>query len=90
MRLIARRINKLGVLTDQLNPSIAFLEKRIIVINKGSKMGKLRIAINAELLFVFAEIAETRVSTDDKPLAPKRSPSKNIGVFATMFPMKMT
>lgn len=80
-RLIARRIIKFGVLTDQFNPSIAFFENLIMVINKGSKIGKLRIAISAELLFVLEAIAETKVKTDDNPEAPSTKPIKNIGRF---------
>lgn len=49
--------------------------------SSGSKIGKLRIAISAELLFVFAAMAETNVKTDDSPEAPNNRPIKNIGVF---------
>lgn len=54
-------------------PSIAFFEILISKSNMGNNIGKLKIAIKVELLPALAEIADTKVMTLEKPVAPKMS-----------------
>ena len=66
-------------LTDQASPSIAFFEKRIVVISNGIRIGKLRIDMRVELLPALEAIALTIDKTEANPELPRKTARKNIG-----------
>lgn len=57
-------------------PAKAIFETLITVISMGKIMGKLRIAINPKLLLERDEMAETMVSREANPKAPKAKEEK--------------
>lgn len=66
-------------LTDQANPSIAFLENRIVVISKGIRIGKLKIDINVALFPALEAMALTIDNTEAKPELPNTTAMMNRG-----------
>lgn len=75
------------MLTDHAILLIANCEIFTSVRSRGSRMGKLRIAIMVKLLFVFEAMADTIVSVHANPMLPKTIPSMNNRVFSTMLPI---
>ncbi len=65
--------------TDHASPSIAFFEKRMVVIKSGMMIGKLSTAMSVELLPAFDAIALTIESTEENPALPKTMARKYIG-----------
>ncbi len=67
---------------------MAFFDSLMSTINKGTRIGKLRIAINVKLLFALDAMAETIVSKEANPKLPNKSVSKNKDISCTIFPIK--
>lgn len=58
------------MLTENANPSTAFLEMRITASKIGTTTGKPKTATNPKLLLVFDAIADIKVKEEAKPILP--------------------
>ena len=66
-------------LTDQANPSIAFLENRIVVISKGIRIGNLKLTSMWHYFLLLEAMALTIDNTEAKPELPNTTAMMNEG-----------
>ena len=88
--LIVRRIISRPPAVDQSPEVIADPDDFIRVINRGSTMGKLKMAISEKLFPALEAMAATMVSTEARPRLPSTSVIINKAMLITRFPINST